>query len=114
MKLTRGVSLMQQPLFVRLRERFIQYPIELGRLQSITIHNAQSEFTQGGTIITAYRASAHLTGNRRPILFHLKRTVSWLISMTRSNCRSSMLRSNSGKLSYIITTRRITSGDELK
>ncbi|GEM_PF-5827301 len=65
MKLTRGVSLMQQPLFVRLRERFIQYPIELGRLQSITIHNAQSEFTQGGTIITAYRASAHLTGKQK-------------------------------------------------
>jgi len=65
MKLTRGVSLMQQLLFVRLRERFIQYPIELGRLQSITIHNAQSEFTQGGTIITAYRASAHLTGKQK-------------------------------------------------
>lgn len=60
MELARDESLTQGPLFLRLRERFTLYPIELGRLQSITIHNAQSEFTQGGTVMTGFRASAHV------------------------------------------------------
>lgn len=60
MELARDESLTQGPLFVRLRDRFTLYPIELGRLQSITIHNAQSEFTQGDTCVTGYRASAHV------------------------------------------------------
>ena len=34
--------------------------------------------------------------------------------MPRSNSRSSTLRSDSGNRTYIITIRRITSGDELK
>jgi hypothetical protein len=34
--------------------------------------------------------------------------------MPRSNSRSSTLRSDNGNLTYIITTKRITSGDELK
>ena len=36
------------------------------------------------------------------------------MSMSRSNSRSSTFRSDSGKRTYIITTSRITSGDELK
>jgi hypothetical protein len=36
------------------------------------------------------------------------------MSMPRSNSRSSTFLSDSGKRTYIITTRRITSGDELK
>jgi hypothetical protein len=47
-------------------------------------------------------------------LFHQKRTVSWQRSMPRSNSGSSPLRDDSGKRTYICTTRRITSGDELK
>jgi len=45
---------------------------------------------------------------------HHIRTVSWQMSMPRSNSRSSTLRELSGKRTYISTTRRITSGDELK
>ena len=40
-------------------------------------------------------------------------TVSWLMSIPRSASRSSTLRSESGYRTYIITTRRITSGDTL-
>jgi hypothetical protein len=49
-----------------------------------------------------------------PNLFHHIRTVSWQMSIPRSNSRSSTFRSYSGNRTYIITTRRITSGDELK
>jgi hypothetical protein len=42
------------------------------------------------------------------------RTVSWLMSIPRSAKRSSTLRSDSGYLTYIITTRRMTSGELLK
>lgn len=36
------------------------------------------------------------------------------MSMPRSNTRSSTLRNDSGKRMYIITTRRMISGDELR
>ena len=49
-----------------------------------------------------------------PNLFHQKRTVSWLISMPRSCRRSSTFRSDAGKRIYIITVRRMISGDVLK
>ena len=52
--------------------------------------------------------------NIGPNRFHQKRTVSWQRSIPRSASRSSTFRSDSGYLTYIITTRRITSGDELK
>jgi hypothetical protein len=42
------------------------------------------------------------------------RTVSWLMSIPRSANKSSTLRSDSGYRTYIITTRRITSGELLK
>lgn len=66
MELTRDGSLSQGPLFLRLRKRFTLDPVELGRLQSITIQHAQSEFTQGGTRMTGYRASAYVpfTGSK--------------------------------------------------
>jgi hypothetical protein len=48
-----------------------------------------------------------------PNRFHQKRTVSWLISIPRSAKRSSTLRSESGYLTYIMTTRRMTSGELL-
>lgn len=51
--------------------------------------------------------------NSGPNLFHHWRTVSWLMSIPRSNSRSSTFRSDSGNRTYIITTSRITSGDEL-
>jgi hypothetical protein len=46
--------------------------------------------------------------------FHHIRTVSWQMSMPRSNSKSSTFRSDSGKRTYIMTTSRITSGEELK
>ena len=49
-----------------------------------------------------------------PNLFHHSLTVSWQMSIPRSNSRSSTFRSDSGKRTYISTTSRITSGDELK
>src|SRR5271156_4104396 len=58
-----------------------------------------------------FRISAANIGPNR---FHQNRTVSWLMSIPRSANRSSTLRSDSGYLTYIITTRRITSGELLK
>jgi hypothetical protein len=52
--------------------------------------------------------------NIGPNLFHHILTVSWQMSIPRSNSRSSTLRRLSGKRTYISTTSRITSGDELK
>ena len=52
--------------------------------------------------------------NIGPNRFHKNRTVSWLMSIPRSAKRSSTLRSDSGYLTYIITTRRMTSGELLK
>src|SRR5271163_3499702 len=58
-----------------------------------------------------FRISAAKIGPNR---FHQNRIVSWLMSIPRSASRSSTLRSDSGYLTYIITTRRITSGELLK
>jgi len=52
--------------------------------------------------------------NSGPNRFHQNRTVSWQMSIPRSNRRSSTFRNDSGKRTYIRTTSRITSGDELK
>src|ERR1019366_2718378 len=49
--------------------------------------------------------------NIGPNRFHQSLTVSWQMSIPRSNSRSSTLRSDSGYFTYIITTRRITSGE---
>src|SRR5271166_4887038 len=58
-----------------------------------------------------FRTSAANIGPKR---FHQNRTVSWLMSIPRSASRSSTLRSESGYRTYIITTRRMTSGELLK
>jgi hypothetical protein len=58
-----------------------------------------------------FRISAANIGPNR---FHHNRTVSWLMSIPRSAKRSSAFRSDSGYRTYIITTRRITSGELLK
>ncbi len=58
-----------------------------------------------------FRASAASSGPNR---FHQNLTVSWLMSIPRSAKRSSTLRSESGYRTYIITTRRMTSGELLK
>src|ERR1017187_5398681 len=58
-----------------------------------------------------FRISAAKMG---PNLFHQNRTVSWLMSIPRSDSRSSTLRSDSGYFTYIITARRIISGELLK
>jgi len=50
--------------------------------------------------------------NIGPNRFHHLRTVSWQMSIPRSNNRSSTLRSDSGYRTYIITTSLITSGEE--
>ena len=50
--------------------------------------------------------------NIGPNRFHQCLTVSWQMSMPRSCSRSSAFRSDSGNFTYIITTSRITSGDE--
>ena len=55
-----------------------------------------------------------LAANIGPNRFHQKRMVSWLMSIPRSASRSSTFRSESGYFTYIITTRRITSGELLK
>ena len=52
--------------------------------------------------------------NIGPNRFHQKRTVSWLMWIPRSAKRSSTLRSDSGYLTYIITTRRMTSGEAVE
>ena len=52
--------------------------------------------------------------NIGPNRFHQNRTVLWLISIPRSASKSSTLRSDNGHLTYIITTRRMTSGELLK
>jgi hypothetical protein len=52
--------------------------------------------------------------NIGPIRFHQNRTVSWLMSIPRSANRSSTLRKDSGYRTYIITTRRMISGELLK
>jgi hypothetical protein len=52
--------------------------------------------------------------NIGPNRFHQNRIVSWLMSIPRSANRSSTFRSDSGYFTYIITTRRMTSGELLK
>ncbi|MFC0588209.1 hypothetical protein ACFFF7_02155 [Novosphingobium aquiterrae] len=52
--------------------------------------------------------------NIGPNRFHQCHTVSWHRSSQRSYSRSSTFRSDRGNHTYIITTRRITSGEELK
>ena len=52
--------------------------------------------------------------NIGPNLSHQNRTVSWPISTPRSCRRSSTLRGESGKRTYIITARRMISGLVLK
>jgi len=52
--------------------------------------------------------------NSGPNLLHHSLTVSWQMSIPRSNSRSSTFRNESGNRTYISTTNRITSGDELK
>jgi hypothetical protein len=49
-----------------------------------------------------------------PNRFHQNRTLSWLASIPRSAKRSSTLRSDNRYRTYIITTRRMTSGELLK
>jgi hypothetical protein len=46
--------------------------------------------------------------------FHQNRTVSWLMSIPRSANICSTFRSDSGYRTYIITTRRMISGELLK
>src|SRR5271170_658362 len=58
-----------------------------------------------------FRISAANIGPNR---FHQNRTVSWLMSIPRSASSSSTLRRDSGYRTYIITTRRMTSGELLK
>ena len=60
---------------------------------------------------TCFTISAANIGPNR---FHQNQIVSWLMSIPRSASRSSTLRSDSGYLTYIITTSRITSGELLK
>lgn len=49
-----------------------------------------------------------------PNLFHRNRTVSWQMSIPRSDSRSSTFRSDGGNRTYISTTSLITSGELLK
>ena len=52
--------------------------------------------------------------NSGPNRFHQYRTVSWQMSMPRSDSRSSTCRSDSGNRTYIITASRMISGELLK
>jgi hypothetical protein len=51
--------------------------------------------------------------NIGPNLFHQNRTVSWQMSMPRSNSTSSTFRNDSEKRTYISTAKRMISGEEL-
>lgn len=53
-------------------------------------------------------------GRSGPILFHQCRTASWQVSIPRSASRSYAFRKLSGNRTYIITTSRMISGEELK
>ena len=57
---------------------------------------------------------SNLRGKIGPNRFHQARTVSWLISTPRSCSKSSTYRSESGNRTYIITAKRMISGDVLK
>ncbi len=57
---------------------------------------------------------ADLGGEYRANRFHQNRTVSWLMSIPRSASKCSTLRNDSGYLTYIISARRMTSGEQLK
>ena len=57
---------------------------------------------------------ADLAGEHRANRFHQNRTVSWQISMPRSASRSSTLRGDRGYFTYMSTTSRMISGEELK
>jgi hypothetical protein len=61
--------------------------------------------------LTRLRRTSPVIG---PNLFHHIRTVSWQMSIPRSNSRCSTFRKLRGKRTYISITSRITSGDELK
>ena len=84
-------------LAVDLHKHLIQMPTPLGKRR-----RCATRF---------FRISAANIGPNR---FHQKRMVSWLMSIPRPARRSSTFRSDSGYRTYIITTRRITSGELLK
>jgi hypothetical protein len=84
-------------LAVDLHERLIQMPTPL----RIAAHGR-------------HPLLADLGGEHRAKPVPQNRTVSWLMSIPRSARRSSTLRSDSGYFTYIITTRRMTSGELLK
>lgn len=52
--------------------------------------------------------------NSGPNLRHRNRTISWLMSISGSCSRSSTLRSDNGNRMFIITARRMISGEVLK
>jgi hypothetical protein len=85
------------PLAVDLYEHFIKVPAPL----AITLHPAHALATNVGS-------------NKRAEPVPPQPHVSWQILIPRSNNRSSTLRKLSGNRTYIITTRRMISGDELK
>lgn len=60
------------------------------------------------------RSNARQTSpaNNGPNLFHQSLTVSWQISIPRSNSGSSTFRDDSGKRMYVSITSRISSGKE--
>jgi len=54
-----------------------------------------------------------IAANIAPNRFHQNRTVSWQMSIPRSNRRPSTFRSGSGSRTYISTTGRMTLGGKL-
>jgi hypothetical protein len=84
-------------LAVDLHEHLIQVPTPLG--EAAQMRNP---------------VLSELCREQRAKPFHQNRIVSWLMSIPRSAKRSSTFRSDSGYRTYIMTTRRITSGELLK
>jgi hypothetical protein len=72
-------------------------------------HQRQLEYDLSRT--RRLRSSAANIGPNR---FHQKRTISWQMSMPRSWRKSSTCCSESGNRTYIITAKRMISGDVLK
>lgn len=60
MELARDPTLHQGALFVRLRERFTLYPVELGHLESVTINAVATDSSDDDGSAPSYRASARV------------------------------------------------------
>ena len=93
----------------------VDHPPEITEL-AVDLHEALSKCQRNWMKprTSAARLLQISAPNIGPNRFHQNRTVSWLMSIPRSASKSSTLCSDSGYRTYIITTRRMASGELLK